>query len=374
MLTAAVRDLHLAAPARFRTDVRTSTPALWENNPHLTRLHESEPGVEVLDMHYPLIHQSNQRPYHFLHGYVAYLEERLGLRIPVTRFAGDVHLTTQEREGPPPGADRGVPDRFWIVVAGGKFDFTAKWWDPASFQAVVDHFRGRLTFVQCGEQGHWHPRLAGVIDLIGHTSTRDFVRLMYHAEGVLCPVTFAMHLAAAVPTRPGRPAHRPCVVVAGGREPPHWEAYPQHQFLHTVGMLSCCADGGCWKSRCHKVGDGDDKDRNNLCEQPVQVGPDLRIPRCMTLVSPADVIRKIELYCEGGTLGCPAAAGVSPEGGERRGVSPPVGQQDRRAARRRGDFDPHPRRLAAAPPAELPGAGRQRPAPGPRASRGDDPR
>src|SRR5581483_1032213 len=114
--------------------------------------------------------------------------------------------------------------------------------------------------------------------------------------GVLCPVTFAMHLAAAVPTRAGRPPQRPCVVVAGGREPPHWEAYPHHQFLHTVGALSCCADGGCWKSRCQTVGDGDEKDRRNLCEQPVQVSPDLRIPRCMTLITPEDVIRRIEVY------------------------------------------------------------------------------
>jgi hypothetical protein len=73
MLTAAVRDLHAAAPEQFQTDVRTSCPALWENNPRLTPLREGEPGVEVLDMHYPLIHQSNQRPYHFLHGYVQYL-------------------------------------------------------------------------------------------------------------------------------------------------------------------------------------------------------------------------------------------------------------------------------------------------------------
>ena len=47
MLTAAVRDLHLAAPGQFQTDVRTSCPALWENNPHLTPLREGEAGVEV---------------------------------------------------------------------------------------------------------------------------------------------------------------------------------------------------------------------------------------------------------------------------------------------------------------------------------------
>jgi ADP-heptose:LPS heptosyltransferase/SAM-dependent methyltransferase len=302
MLTAAVRDLHAAAPGRFETDVRTSCPGLWENNPHLTPLREGEPGVEVLDVHYPLIHQSNQRPYHFLHGYAQYLEERLGLRVPVTRFQGDVHLSPAERQSPPPGVEEGVPERFWVVVAGGKHDFTAKWWDPACFQEVVDHFRGRLAFVQCGERGHWHPPLHGVVNLVGRTSTRDFVRLVHHAEGVLCPVTFAMHLAAAVETRPGRPRSRACVVVAGGREPAHWEAYPGHRFLSTTGALPCCADGGCWRSRCQPAGDGDDKDRRNLCEQPVQIRPDLRIARCMTLITPADVVRAIDLYYQGGAL------------------------------------------------------------------------
>src|SRR5262249_54488657 len=154
MLTAAVRDLHRAAPGQFQTDVRTSAPALWENNPNLTRL-EGSPDVETLEMHYPLIHQSNERPYHFIHGYPQFLEERLDLRIPVTRFAGDIHLSPEEKELPPPGKDIGVPEDFWIVVAGGKQDFTAKWWDPAGFQAVVDYFKGALTFVQVGEAGHW---------------------------------------------------------------------------------------------------------------------------------------------------------------------------------------------------------------------------
>src|SRR5882757_5577287 len=74
MLTAAVRDLHLAHPGQFETDVRTSADALWQHNPRITRLTEGEAGVETLEMHYPLIHESNQRPYHFIHGYPQYLE------------------------------------------------------------------------------------------------------------------------------------------------------------------------------------------------------------------------------------------------------------------------------------------------------------
>jgi len=300
MLTAAIRDLHLAYPGHFRTDVRTSADALWENNPHITKLNEGSPGVEVIDMHYPLVHQSNQRPYHFLHGYTQFLEQKLNVRIPVTRFSADIHLNRDERFQPPlDGVD--LPDRFWILMAGGKYDFTAKWWNPASYQRVVDHFRDRLTFVQCGEAHHWHPPLSDVLNLIGRTPLRRFVRLMHFAEGVVCPVTFAMHLAAAVEARSGRPKSRPCVVVAGGREPTHWEAYPHHQYISTVGMLSCCADGGCWKSRCQLVGDGDEKDRRNVCEQPVQVTPDLRIPRCLDMITPDDVIRRIEMYLAAGT-------------------------------------------------------------------------
>jgi ADP-heptose:LPS heptosyltransferase len=216
MLTAAVRDLHAAAPGQFQTDVRTSTDGLWENNPYLTKLRDNEPGVESFDVHYPLVHQSNQRPYHFLHGYTQFLEQKLGLRIPVTKFAGDIHLNAEEKSSPPLNG-HSLPDRFWIVIAGGKYDFTAKWWNPASYQQVVDTFRGRIEFVQCGEAGHWHPPLNGVVNLIGKTSLREFVRLMHHAGGVVCPVTFAMHLAAAVETRPGWPKYRPCVVIAGGR-------------------------------------------------------------------------------------------------------------------------------------------------------------
>src|SRR5689334_11517782 len=96
MMTAAVRDLHAAHPGQFLTDVRTSADELWLHNPHRTPMKEGQSGVQTLDMHYPLIHQSNQRPYHFLHGYVHYLEEQLKVRIPVTRFQGDIHLTAEE--------------------------------------------------------------------------------------------------------------------------------------------------------------------------------------------------------------------------------------------------------------------------------------
>jgi len=293
MLTAAIRDLHLCLPGKFLTDVRTSCPALWENNPYLTPLREEEPGVESIPCEYPLIHESNQAPYHFIHGFIDFLNHKLGGVLRPRFFKGDIHLSDAEKSAPSEVTRRiGGEVPFWIIAAGGKYDFTIKWWDVRRYQAVVDHFRGKILFVQVGETGHYHPELTGVLDLRGQTQPRQLVHLMHHAQGVLCPVTFLMHLAAAVETRPPSNADRPCVVIAGGREPPQWEAYPTHQFLHTVGTLPCCATGGCWRARTLPLGDGDENDKENaLCLDVVR-----GLPRCMAMIQPGDVIRRIKLY------------------------------------------------------------------------------
>lgn len=76
---------------------------------------------------------------------------------------------------------------------------------------------------------------------------------------------------------------------------------PDHQFISTNGSLMCCDNGGCWKSRCQPVGDGDPKDQD-LCYFPIRVADDLQIPKCMEVIKPIDVIRRIELYYDGGAL------------------------------------------------------------------------
>ncbi len=89
------------------------------------------------------------------------------------------------------------------------------------------------------------------------------------------------------------PESRPCVVVAGGRAP-HWEAYPTHQFIHTVGALDCCRTGRCWRSRTVPLGDGDVKDRpKNLCVDVIG-----NLPRCMDMITARSVIERIEWYVQ----------------------------------------------------------------------------
>lgn len=299
LMTAAVRDLHRCYPGRFITDVRTPFGELWDGNPWLRHLDENRPEVQTVDLGYPLINFSNQVPCHALHGFADGVNEKLGLEIKTTEFKGDLHLSDAERSAPSAVAQISGQDiPYWLVAAGGKFDVTIKWWETERYQQVVDHFRGRIQFVQVGAAGDWHPKLDGTIDLRGQTSVRELLQLVHHSQGVLCGVTALMHLAAAVEGKTRPALHRPCVVVAGGREPTHWEAYPNHQFIHTIGALSCCATGGCWRSRTVPLGDGDARDRpENLCVTPAG-----SLPRCMDMITAAEVIRRIETYFQGGAL------------------------------------------------------------------------
>ncbi|MDO1444635.1 glycosyltransferase family 9 protein [Rhodocytophaga aerolata] len=299
MLTAAIRDLHLNYPGKFISDVRTSCSEIWENNPWLTPLEIEDPEVTILPCSYPLIHQSNELPYHFIHGFINFLNHELGLQIQPTAFKGDIHLSALEQSWLPQVAEiTGEDNPFWIIVAGGKFDYTAKWWAHDRYQAVVEHFRDKIQFVQVGQLDHYHPLLDHVIDLRGKTDLRQLVRLVYHAAGVITPISLIMHLAAAVPSKPGLPPLKPCVVIAGGRESTQWEAYPNHQFIHTIGALPCCAYGGCWKSRVLPLRDGDEKDQpENLCVDPVGF-----LPHCMDMISAEEVIRRVELFYQGGIL------------------------------------------------------------------------
>jgi hypothetical protein len=296
MLTAAVRELHRHYPGRFLTDTRTLFPELWAHNPHVVPL-EDGLEVETLGCDSLFVARSGQIPSHYIHSFLDFLNRRLDLRLEIAEFRGDVYLSDRERAMPSVIQEVAGKDApYWVICAGGKHDITIKWWAAERYQKAVDHFRGRIQFVQVGQRGHFHPRLEGTMDLRGRTDLRQLIRLIYHAEGVVCGVTSLMHLAAAVPVPPNRPGLRPCVVIAGGREPPHWEAYPGHQFIHTVGALECCRHDGCWKSRTRALGDGEPEDEPE--KRCVAVLGDL--PRCMHLIRAEEVIRRIEIYLEGG--------------------------------------------------------------------------
>jgi len=298
VMTAAIRDLHLSNPGKFITDVRTSCSAIFENNPYVTHIDDDGGGVTKIKAEYNLIHECNEGAHHFIHGFAQDLEKQLGVNIHVSKLKGDIHISDDEKSWYSQiheilGKD--VP--YWIVDAGSKNDYTAKQWEPQRFQQVVSSCPD-ITFVQIGAEEHNHAPLEGdnLINLIGKTDMRQLIRLIYNSYGVITPVSLPMHLAAAIEMHPRfKRKTRPCIVIAGGREPSVWEAYTNHAYLHTCGMLSCCDNGGCWKSRTVPLDDKDDKNKS-LCVYPVKTDSGVFIPRCLDMITAAEVILNIKRY------------------------------------------------------------------------------
>jgi hypothetical protein len=165
-----------------------------------------------------------------------------------------------------------------------------------SFASQFDILKNKIQFVQVGEKNkdHIHPELKNVINLIGKTDTRQLIRLSYHAQGAVCPVTFQMHLMGAY--------QKPCVVLAGGREPRRWEMYPHHRYIDTNGLMACCAYDGCWMSgHIHRNEPGSP---NKQCVNVVGWDGDVNSQRskCMAMISPERVAFEILSYYEGGIL------------------------------------------------------------------------
>jgi len=59
--------------------------------------------------------------------------------------------------------------------------------DSRRYQQVVDHFSGKIQFVQIGAQCDVHSSLRGVVDLRGKTNLRELVRLVYHSKVYYAP-------------------------------------------------------------------------------------------------------------------------------------------------------------------------------------------
>ncbi len=303
VLSAALRDINLTYPGRFKFVIDVPEPSVYQANPHV--FIEPKVAARSLVAKYPLIHQSNQQQVHFLWGFLEHLNTQLGTRAVLSDFRPALYLTEEEKRTPPVRFDR----PYWVIVSGGKRDFTAKWWDPVWWQLVVNQLKDRVVLVQVGGGSHVHPRLTGVHDLVTKTSLRELLRLIYHSHGVMCVVTCLMHIAAAF--------NKPCVTIAGGREPWWWEAYNEenrlvnmrrgqpgwnppandtfipHRYLHTMGQLDCCLKQGCWKSKVEGPG--------STCVEPVRQNG-VTIPRCLQMITPDLVVANWQWYYDQGIL------------------------------------------------------------------------
>lgn len=307
-LTALPRDLALTYPGKYEVHVSTTCRELWRGNPHIADIHGDHwpSDLRRIPLDYgkymPLM---NTQKIHFITAFHHNFRDLEKLEVPVLFPKGDLYLPERKMK------ERPVSDKYWIVLAGGKLDFTAKVWSAARWQQVVDKLVANgLTVAQCGSRaiGHKHPTLSNVLDLLGKTDFEDFLWWIKHADGVICPITFAMHAAAAF--------ERPCVVVAGGREHWWWEAYINqegatqfgtfcqpvavpHRYLHTQDLLDCCKGRGCWRNKIHaKPPMGSDK----YCSRPTNDGYGQVIPGCLDMITADHVVEAAMSYYKDGTL------------------------------------------------------------------------
>lgn len=283
-MTAAIYSLHRAHPRRYITAVESPYPEVFAHNPDVVgSIHV--PGAMPLHMHYPAIHQSNERGIHFMQGWCEHLGNALGVNVPLLTNRPHLYFT----DPTPPVED------YWLICSGGKQDFTNKLWGQRNYQEVVNRLQGSVKFVQVGDNIRHHPKLRGVDDMVGLTSLRGLFDLARQARGVLCGVSLLMHVAAAL--------ERPAIIIAGGREPVQWNSYPLQHYVHTVGSLPCRSTQGragvaCWRGRVLPLGDVASLDRD-LCERPIVTGGST-IPECMHMISPAHIVDLILRYHHAG--------------------------------------------------------------------------
>ena len=283
-MTAAVESLHRTYPREYETDVRTSASEIWQHNPHVTKIGDDGESIELK---YPSINRSNQEHVPFLAGYTEDLGEKIGRPLSLKTNRPHLYLSDDEKNWVDQVTHHVTDGRkipFWLVNAGIKSDYTAKAWAVESFQEVVDGTRGRIQWVQVGAKEHDHPKLNGVISLVGKTDHRQLIRLAWHCQGGLGPVTYLQHLCAAW--------EKPYICLLGGREPATWVSYPLQHTFHTIGTLPCCKTSACWKSRIVPAGDKSTKDES-LCHHPV-FGLQRPVARCMAAIRPDEIITLLE--------------------------------------------------------------------------------
>lgn len=280
-LTAVVRDLKHSFPD-MRIAVNTTNMELWQNNPHILtgeRWNIYTKGVAHCEIGYDRVTD----PGHHLIEYLRRtFEKQTGLKINRGPNHGELFLSEEELAAPRP-----IDQPYWVIMGGGKRQISVKWYPY--YQQIVDKMKGKVHFAQCGGGGSdFHQPLHGVTNLVGKTNIRDFLQLLYHAEGVVSPITFAMHALAALPKE-----KKKGVVICGGAEDVSLTYYPHNIYLGNIGALDCCKEAACWRTRVHD----EKREEEKLCLKRTQI-KEHTFAKCMTLIEPDRVCRAIQTLQE----------------------------------------------------------------------------
>lgn len=280
VFTCAIRDFKTAYPDT-RVNVVSTAMHIWDHNPYIDstlkqttdNLIKIGPGKGT--------NQSNRIDWHFTNSYRISIEDALNIHIPQGESRPDIWLTQEEYDAP-----RIMEAPYWIIVVSGEKGWGCKMYPFERWQEFINQ-NPDVNFVQLGTKGDNPPRLQGanVTDYVGktedrQTGVRDLFKLFLNAEGSVGLVSFHMHLSGAF-------VGKPCIVVAGAREPVSFTQYAGHRYLSTDNCLPCGINA-CWHCDI------------NTCTN--LVGSTEKIPKCVDMISPEDLTRALNMYYTGGRL------------------------------------------------------------------------
>jgi ADP-heptose:LPS heptosyltransferase len=320
MFTCAIRDFKKVFP-NVQVQVDSTVGHIWDHNPNINR--ESWPllidpmmfdewgekpsdgkklelnkqaVLEAVQQDKPVklyigpgkaTNASNRSDNHFANAYRISMENVLGVSIPQGPIRADIYMTEEEYNRPPI-----IEGPYWLITAGEKGDWTCKTFAFEKWREVVEK-NPLMTFVQIGEKKHKHPDLdfPNVINYIGktedrHTGIRDLFNLFNYCEGSMGLVSFQMHLAAAF--------NKPCITIAGAREPVWFTRYPGQQYLASDGCLPCTVSKRDEPTSCWFC------DIKRCPHQSEYEGQ--KVPLCADLFTSDDVLFAIKRYYKGGRL------------------------------------------------------------------------
>lgn len=296
MFTCAVRDFKAAFPA-VRVNVISVAGHIFDHNPNVDRTLIPTPENTIKIGPGKGTNASNRIDWHFANAFRISMEDVLGIAIPQGESRPDIYLTQEEYDAP-----RLFEKPYWVICTSGEKGWGCKMYPHSKWQEVVDQ-NPDLLFVQIGTAEDNAPRLQGsnVVDYIGKTQSketgiRDLFKLFLNAEGSIGLVSFHMHLSGAL--------SKPCVVVAGAREPVHFTRYPGHAYLATDGMLPC-ATKACWHCDIKACTNPVIRPKKalNYCQTTDEFNAETEVvPKCVDMISSEDVSRALNGYYEGGRL------------------------------------------------------------------------
>lgn len=287
MFTAGIRDFKKAFPD-VRVNVISTAGHIWDNNPYIDRaLIPTEENTLKIGPG-KLTNASNRLDWHFANAYRVSIEDALGIHIPQTESRPDIWFTQEEYNAP-----RVIDKPYWVIVISGEKGWGSKMYPFERWQEFVNQNKD-TTFVQLGAREDDPPRLQGenIIDYVGKTQDkltgiRDLFKLFLNAEGSIGLVSFHMHLSGAL--------QKPCIVVAGAREPVSFTRYQGQQYLSTEGCLPCAATTACWHCDISKCSD-------IIIDESKAHEKDRIVPRCVDLIYPQDLTKALNMYYVGGRL------------------------------------------------------------------------